>query len=280
MAGIRQACTWLEHHTIPSVCEILQQLKIHLKRARNYIHSPDPDYLGKLRDVRVVVQRARTAHGLTVLLFLDEVSYYSEPTLAAAYEAAGAVQPVARWNYQHNAVWRVLGAINALSARVFYEQRATITLATQIRFYRRLVEAYPGAQLYVALDNWPDHFHPEVLAALEPQHFPWPVHLPRQWPREPRPRAKRWNLPIQLLPLPTYASWTNPIEKLWRQLHQEVLHLHRYADRWSELRCLVGHFLDQYANGSAALLRYVGLQDLDKLYRHAFPELPPLTPVT
>ncbi|MCB8937396.1 MAG: transposase [Ardenticatenaceae bacterium] len=66
-------------------------------------------------------------------------------------------------------------------------------------------------------------------------------------------------MPVQLLPLPTYASWLNPIEKLWRWLKQEVLHLHRFSDDWPELREVVASFLDQFATGSDALLRYVGL---------------------
>ena len=61
------------------------------------------------------------------------------------------------------------------------------------------------------------------------------------------------------MPLPTYASWTNPIEKLWRWLRQEVLHLHRLADRLEELRAEVRRFLDRFALGSLELLRYVGL---------------------
>ncbi len=226
--------------------------------------------------MRGIVRQAHTPHGLTVLLFLDELTYYCEPTLAPDYAAAGHIQPLAHWNTKHNAKWRILGALEAHTGRVFYEQCSTVSLTAQIRFYRRLSAAYPGARLYVALDNWPDHFHPDVLAALEPQQFPWPLHLPRQWPTEPRPQAKHWNLPVQLLPLPTYASWTNPIEKLWRKLYQEVLHVHHYADRWDQLRQLVEHFLAQYVGGSQDLLRYVGLQDLDKLYRHAFadPALP------
>jgi hypothetical protein len=66
-------------------------------------------------------------------------------------------------------------------------------------------------------------------------------------------------LPIQLAPLPTYASWTNPIEKLWRKLRQEVLHLHRLADRLEELRAAVRRFLDRFAHSSLELLCYVGL---------------------
>jgi len=30
-------------------------------------------------------------------------------------------------------------------------------------------------------------------------------------------------LPIQIVQLPTYASWTNPIEKLWRKLKAEMV---------------------------------------------------------
>lgn len=115
-------------------------------------------------------------------------------------------------------------------------------------------------------DNWPVHFHPDVLAALQPQSFKWPLHVPPNWPTEPSSKARRLNLPIQLLQLPTYASWTNPIEKLWRWLKQEVLHLHRYADRWSELQNKVSEFLERFSEGSQELLRYVGLEGPLNLY--------------
>jgi transposase len=66
-------------------------------------------------------------------------------------------------------------------------------------------------------------------------------------------------LPIQLVFLPTYASWLNPIEKLWRWLRQEVLHLHRLSDDWPALKQAVWDFVAQFALGSLDLLRYVGL---------------------
>jgi len=73
---------------------------------------------------------------------------------------------------------------------------------------------------------------------------------------------RRWGelkLPIQIVPLPTYASWCNPIEKLWRKLRQDVTHLHRWADDLEVLRIEIDRFLDQFAQGSLELLRYVGL---------------------
>ena len=64
---------------------------------------------------------------------------------------------------------------------------------------------------------------------------------------------------IQLLQLPTYAPWTNPIEKLWRWVRQSVLHLHGLAEDWEALQQRVIAFMEQFRGGSQALLRYVGL---------------------
>ena len=65
--------------------------------------------------------------------------------------------------------------------------------------------------------------------------------------------------------LPTYAPWLNPIEKLWRWLRQDQLYVHRLAQDWSVLRQRVNAFFDQFAAGSHALLRYVGLLGEGKL---------------
>jgi hypothetical protein len=66
------------------------------------------------------------------------------------------------------------------------------------------------------------HCHPKVLAGLQPQTSPFWPRLPDNWPPEPSRRAVRHSdslalalaLPIQLVFLPTYAPWLNPIEKL------------------------------------------------------------------
>ena len=58
------------------------------------------------------------------------------------------------------------------------------------------------------LDNWPVHFHPNVLAYLQPQHFPWPPYVPPHWTASRRPQVT--DLAIELLGLPTYASWLAP----------------------------------------------------------------------
>jgi transposase len=103
-------------------------------------------------------------------------------------------------------------------------------------FATQLREAYPHAQtIYVVLDNWPTHTSPQALAAFAAQG-------------------------LTPLFLPTYASWLNPIEKLWRWLRQDILHLHDCATDLATLRQHVRDFLDQFATGSTDLLRYVGLE--------------------
>jgi hypothetical protein len=101
------------------------------------------------------------------------------------------------------------------------------------------VRASYGAdrQLFVIWDNWPVHWQADVL-------------------------TKAGELNIHLLWLPTYAPWTNPIEKLWRWLKQEVLHNHQLAEHFDTLKEQARTFLNRFTHGSTQLLRYVGLLPL------------------
>jgi transposase len=247
-----------------SLSALFTRLGISYKRGRDYIHSPDPDYGPKLQRVDEIVAEVRASSGRLVALYQDELTYYRQPTVAAAYEAAGPEQPRALRSYRANTATRVGGALNVVDGGVSYRQGARFGVRELVGFYQQIRSEYPAAErIYVFQDNWPIHFHPDVLVALEEQENPWPWYRPRSWSLGPSAQAvKRWGalaLPIQLVPLPTYASWTNPIEKLWRWLKQEVLHLHRLADQLALLRQEVTRFLEQFANGSPELLNYVGL---------------------
>ena len=130
-------------------------------------------------------------------------------------------------------------------------QTDTSCFSCLARFWYDLRLDYPAAEvIYVVVDNWPVHFHPDVLAPLQEQYFPFQPRLPANWPTAPSPKAKVDDLPIRLLTLPTYASWLNPIQKLWRWLKQDILHLHRYSDDWPGLKQRVDHFLADFSHGS------------------------------
>jgi hypothetical protein len=260
LAAIRRVCHWLTEYSLSGVWRVLDRLEVQWKRGRDYIHSPDPAYDAKrqyLADRLADVQAAPTR---LVLLYGDELTYYRQPTLAAAYERAGPTQPLARRSYSRNTPTRVVGALNALTGRVSVLQASRIGVRALLTFYEQLCREYGAAErLYLVLDNWPIHFHPDVLAALEPQDWPWPWVRSPGVTGTPSPGARHLHLPIQLVCLPTYASWLNPIEKLWRLLKQEVLHLHPWADDLPALRAPVLACLARFADGSDDLLRYVGL---------------------
>jgi hypothetical protein len=242
--------------SLGGVSRLLKRLKISLKRGRLYLHSPDPAYESKLSHIELKRLRVQYQPQREVFLYLDEFTYYRQPTLAYDYEVAGHVYPLARLSYGSNPYQRVIGALNAYTGQVTYRHQAKIGVEAIADFMDELRQTYPTADtIYIALDNNPLHFHPTVLSRLQPQAFAWQAVLPPTWPTDVTPGS----LPIVFLPLPTYASWLNPIEKLWHGLNRQVLHLHRYADDWDALQAHVTAFLDQFLAGSEALLRYVGL---------------------
>jgi hypothetical protein len=252
---------WLLCRSQAGLCKLFQRIGIRYKRGRHHIHSPDADYEPKIRAVCDCLRQAVANPDQHIVLFLDELSYYRQPSLARAYAARGHSQALAHLSCRANTPRRILGAVNALTGQVHYLQRSRVTVATLVDFYDRLRQAYPTAEtLWLCQDNWPVHFHPDLLAALQPQRLTWPRHTPGNWRIKPRRKARRLNLPIQLVALPTYAPWTNPIEKLWRWLKQQVIHHHPYADDLDQLTAQVAQFLERFDHGSEELLRYIGLR--------------------
>ena len=258
---IAKACDWLRVSTPGGLSQVLNRLKISYKRARDYLHSPDQNYDVKVDLIEICLLRAWYEPERFVFLYQDEFTYYRQPTLARAYEAQGHQQPLAYRSYRTDTQFRIVATLNAITGKVTYQQRSKIRVPTLSNFYAAVRDDYPTAEeIYLVQDNWPVHFHPDLLVRLQPQaFFPKPPKVPPNWPTEPRATATRGDLPIRLLLLPTYASWLNPIEKLWRWLKQDVLHLHRLSDEWQDLKQEVAKFLDQFRDGSPELLRYVGL---------------------
>ena len=148
----------------------------------------------------------------------------------------GSDAPRAEQGSGYNSGRRSAGCLDALTGRLICWQRSAFDHRTFLRYLQAVEACYPQAQrIYVALDNWPVHFQPDVLHALH-------------------------HSKLSLLFLPTYSPWLNPIEKVWRKLKQEVLHLHRLSSRWKQLQERVEQWLVQYDQPSPDLLRYVGLR--------------------
>lgn len=235
LQDLKQALNWLEGCSLPGICQLLQRLGFSRKQALGFIHSPDPYYQTKWKRILQAFEEAAYHPETTLILFLDELTYFRRPQTAPAYHAQGKSQPRAMDAPLYNAQTRIVAVLNGITGQVTYLQRTKIGRKELPNFYARIRAVYPQAQkIYLVQDNWPVHKLPDVLEALHEQ---------------------------QIMPLffPTYASWLNPIEKLWKWLKQQVLRLHRWADQVNQLRLAVTQFLDRFAQPSQALLRYTGL---------------------
>lgn len=235
LADLRQVrvLPWLATYSLSGIWQALRRLGVRPKRGRLSVHSPDPDYAAKCFAVAQACALARRAPERVRVLYGDEFSLYRHPTLAPVY-TAGRVTPKARLSWRANTRYRISGALDGASGQVTATSAHTMGVVGLCHFLEHLRAVYPHHQLLLIWDNWPVHRHPKVLATAAQLH----IHI-------------RW--------LPTYAPWTNPIEKLWRWLKQTLLHHHPWADHWDELKVAVQAFLDQFASGSRDLLRYVGL---------------------
>lgn len=261
---IREACWWLGDITISGIHGLLDRLDIAWKHGRDHVYSPDPLYKEKKAIVAQLAAQAEASSGEIILVYQDEVTIYRQPTVSFAYGLRGADEPLVERSHQTNTITRYAAALDHCTGQVIFRRASRIGIRELVKLYQDLQRAYPEARvIYVVQDNWPVHVHPDVLVALQKQETPYLSRGPAHWSTEPSEKAKKaWGeleLPIQLVPLPTYASWLNPIEKLWRWTKQEVVHHHQLATDLSAFRGKIDGFLAKFAGPSPELLRYVGL---------------------
>lgn len=235
LAALLSAVVWLHGLTPSGLYRLLGRCHVRYRRGQEHLHSPDPEYEAKMDAVNAARAAAAARPGVVIFVYQDEFTAYRRPSVAQAWHPEGGPGRPAELGQKANNERRLIGALDAVDGRVFCWQRAHADVGTLIRYYQALEESYPSAEvIYVAQDNWPVHFHPRVLEALGPTK-------------------------VQLLRLPTYAPWTNPIEKLWRRLKQEVLHQHDFGDDWAGLKAAITEWLDRWSQGSLDMLHYVGL---------------------
>jgi transposase len=235
LAALRTAVAWLGRLTDAGASRLLRRLGVRYRRGQAHLHSPDPAYRAKMAAVVDARIAAVDRPGAVVFLYQDEFTACRRPSVARAWHEAGGPGRPAELGQAANTERRLIGALDAVTGRLTCWPRAHADVDTLIGFYRAVAAAYPDAGvIYVAQDNWPVHFHERVLAAVGP-------------------------LRVRLLRLPTYAPWTNPIEKVWRRLKQELLHQHDFGDDWAALKAALARWLGRWSEGSLDLLHYVGL---------------------
>lgn len=249
---------------------ILQRMGITYQKGRPYIHSPDEFYEEKLAYLRQIIAKARQ-NGIEIL-FQDEFTLTNQVGSAKDFAPKGQ-QPLERWAYEEKSI-RIAGAMNGLTGKTTIYQCDKMSIEHFINFLQLVVQDYPQSQtIYMPMDGWPVHFHPSVQAALVPQEQPFDTPLPPSWQKvKPKAKYQNMNLPIQMIPLPTYASWLNPIEKLWKLLKKEVTHLFPFPNNFNELLKRSKIFFKEFEDPSLRLLQFCGLLKTNGCFYQALVE--------
>jgi len=236
LADLREALPWLNSYSLPGICQALRRLGVKRKQGRLSVYSPDPQYVIKMKWIERACERAKLHPGEVIVLYADELSFYRRPELAGGgiYHPTGE-EPLFGVAPGYNTRHRLGAAMEMLTGRVVWVEGKIVGVNALCLLLTRIRQAYgEDVTIFVIWDNWPVHWQVDVL-------------------------TKAAELNIQLLWLPTYAPWNNPIEKLWRWLKQTVLHNHQLAQHFELLKEQARTFLNRFAHGSSELLRYVGL---------------------
>lgn len=236
--GIRQAIDWLRSLSLVGVHRLVWRLGLHYTRGRRAVHSPDALYAAKVATSGYVRTRAQADPQRITVLYEDEVTYYRRPTVAQGYAISGSDAPRAEQGVGSNTKRQVAACVDVQTGQLFSWQRAHFDVPMLIRCYQEVERAYPDAQrISLIQDNWPGHFHPKLLAAFNDN-----------------PASK-----VHLMRLPTYAPWLNPVEKLWRRLYHDVLHLHRWVYEWEQAQAAVTAWVDLWTSQPEPLLSLLGI---------------------
>ena len=251
LLDFQKVIPWLSGISIPGISKILKRLQVSYKRGRISLHSPDQDYDKKLASIRNAKEACYAYPGKVVFLYEDEHTFGRYPTVALTYAGTGIAERTAEQYAGYNCLRRIAGCLDISTGAFISRQRNHFTADQMGKFSQLVEEHYPDAEIiYIALDNWKVHFEPSLLEEMEK-------------------RKSR----IRLLRLPTYAPWTNPVEKVWRLFKQYITHMHPYTYEWRALRKTIDAWFEARREGSQALLYTVGLhgvshQNASASYNH------------
>ena len=235
LADIQAVIGWLKSKSKGGTQKILRRLGFSYKQATAFIRSPDPLFRLKVRRISQAFAHALWHPKQAAILFEDELSFYRNPEPAPAWGERGYKQPTVAKAPGTDTLTRIGAVMDGLTGQVRYLQADKFGILAMRQLYGDLRHDYGQERIYVVQDNCPSvHKHPTVLQTAK-------------------------ELGIVPLFLPTYASWLNPIEKLWRWLKADVLHNHPWAHDLGRLRQETATFLDQFHHPNEALLAYVGL---------------------
>ena len=226
---------WLNVSCVSALWRVLKRLDISYRHSWAYAVSPDPFATEKLAWIDEVCEQAQAHPDQVLVLWLDELTVYQSPSEAPVWGASEGRARKAIQATKQAQICRIVGTLSHTTGEVRFHARQKVGVKALCQFYAYLRQEYPNYErIYVIQDCCPTHFHDKVCAAAD-------------------------KADITMVPLPTYSSWRNPIEQLWRWLKQDVLHMHPWHDNWNALKQAMRDFLKRFRQPNQELLHYVGL---------------------
>lgn len=203
-----------------TVRRCLRQADLVWRRPRPVLRPKDPRRAAKLRKIRTVL---RELPANETAVFEDEVDVNTNPKIGAMWMRRGQQAEVETPG--SNVKRYLAGSLHWRTGELILSEpgkrRNADLFLSHLDELRRRFRRY--AVIHVICDN--ARFHDPVRC-----------HKVREY-------LRRWGHRIRLHFLPTYAPETNPIERVWWHLHDEITRNHRCQDI-EQLLALVFDWLD------------------------------------
>jgi transposase len=192
--------------SVTTMCRLLRQLGIRLNRPKPTVNCPWPR-TRRTRRLRAIQRLVENIPPGEVALYLDEVDIHLNPKIGPEWTMAG------KQKYVHtpgcNEKRYLAGALNPKTGELTWVEgdRKNSLLFLDL-LYKLVTETYRSARrVHLILDNYGIHDSQQVRLALKSA------------------AASR----IKLHFLPPYCPDHNRIERLWKDLHDNVTRNHRCA---------------------------------------------------
>jgi transposase len=175
---------------------ILRDGKVSWQTTTTWKASTDPDFIAKMHRV-LELYDAPPADGRVICV--DEFGPLNLlPRKGKAWRPHGRPRRLRATYHRYDGVMHMLAALDLATGKIYYRIRQRKRWQEFLGLLKALRARWPGAKLYVVLDNFSPHKHPNVRAWAAAHH-------------------------VELVYLPTYGSWLNWIESEFAALRYFAL---------------------------------------------------------
>jgi len=191
--GIKVSCT--------TICRLMKRHKVRLGRPKPIVGCPWPKArrTRRLREIKRMIANLPRGH---VAVYVDEVDIHLNPKIGADWMLEGQQKQVLTPG--KNEKRYLAGALNATSGRLTWVESERKTSDLFILLLWRLVKDYPRAAcIHIILDNFKIHSSHRTHIALAALGSRVKLHF-----------------------LPPYCPDHNRIERIWKDLHDNVTRNH------------------------------------------------------